>query len=201
MIVESNDRCRRYDHGRISSLRQELREDILRFATFSPFYRPKMTLRTRLSIFLQPSIICIFCYRISHYLYVRRWRRLARSVSAFNMIVNKANIPPQSCIGPGFFLGHCAATTFVGTAGRNLTIFSLAICSPKADSLDLLPAGFPQLGDDVTLGAHSIVIGQVVAGNNVKIAPYTVLDTDCPDDRLAVSAKLRLRKRQVIGRS
>jgi serine O-acetyltransferase len=184
-VTDRESRCILYKHHKVVSILSAVREDIVRFATFSPYYRPEINFKTQLSIFFKPAILCLLCYRIGHYLHVRRWRRLAHAVSRFNLLMHKANIPPQSCIGPGFFLGHCPASSFHGAAGRNLTMFSLAVCCPRDDSHE-----GPWLGDDVTIGGHAVVIGSITIGDNVKIAPLTRLDVDCPGDTLVASARM-----------
>ena len=158
---------------------------------FGPDHRPEMSFRTRLSILLQPSILCLCCYRIAHYLWVRRWYALARAIAGLTLLVFKANIPAESCVGPGCFLGHTAGTCFMGAAGRELTLYALAICCPREDAMgDPLRHG-PRLGDRVTVGAVATVIGPITVGDDVTIVTATALDTDCPGDSLAFSTRLR----------
>jgi len=189
--MTADSRCRLYGHHRISSVRSALREDILRFATFSPAYRPELTFKTKVSIFFQPSILCLFLYRIAHCLYVSGWRRLGRLLSRFSLIVHKANIPAVSCVGPGCFLGHCAGVTFHGSAGNKLTLLSLAICCPEEDSFGGPVEKAPRLGDGVTIGAHAVVIGAVNVGDEVKVATNAWLNVDCPSNKLVCSTKIR----------
>ncbi len=198
-MTDHDSRCALYEHHKLSSIWAAIREDIVRFATFSPDYRPEISFKTRLSIFFKPAILCLLCYRIGHYLHVRRWRRLAHSVSRLNLVVHKANIPPESCIGPGCFLGHCPGTSFHGTAGRHLTMFSLAVCCPREDCFGGPAVQGPRLGDGVTVGGHAGVIGPITIGDNVKVAPMTWLDVDCPSDRIAASARLRHTLRPSAG--
>lgn len=189
--MTDDSRCRLYGHHKISSVRSGIREDILRFATFSPAYRPEPTFKTTVSIFFQPSILCLFLYRTAHYLCLRRWRRLAHAVSRFNLMVHKANIPAESCIGPGCFLGHCPGVTFHGSAGSKLTMLSLAVCCPNEDSFGWPAEKGPCLGDGVTVGAHAVVIGPVNVGDEVKVATNAWLNVDCPSNKLVCSTKIR----------
>ena len=190
-MIDYESRCARYGHHKLSSVRAAVREDIVRFATYSPEYRPEITLKVSISIFLKPAILCMFCYRIAHYLHVRRWRRLGQFIHRFSLLVHKANIPPQSCIGPGCFLGHCSGLTFHGTAGRNLTLLSLAVCCPQPDCFGGSAAQGPRLGDAVSVGALSVILGSVNIGDNVKIAPNVQFGADCPSDKIVFSAKFR----------
>jgi len=196
-MIDYESRCRSYHHHKFSAIKAGLRDDIVRFATFSPEYRPEVTFRTGVSIFFKPAILCLFLYRIAHYLYLCRWKRLARFVSALNLTLHKAYIPPQSCIGPGCFIGHPAGTTFLGTAGRGLTLLSLAICCPREDAFGAPASQAPRLGDNVLIGAHAVVIGPVNVGDDVKVATNTWLSVDCPPNRIACSAKIRQRVRPI----
>jgi serine O-acetyltransferase len=190
-MIDYEARCASHQHHKWAGVRAAIREDIFRFATFSPEYRPDLSFATRLSIFLKPSILCLFWYRTSHYLHLQRWKRLAGLVSKFNQTVHKANIPPQSCIGPGCFIGHCPGLTFHGSAGRNLTMLSLAICCPREDGFGGLATEGPRMGDNVLVGAHAVVIGPVNVGDEVKVATNTFLNIDCPSNRIACCAKIR----------
>jgi serine O-acetyltransferase len=191
-VTSNESRCAQFEHDKISSIVSAMRADVVRFATFSPAYRPEMNLKTSISILLQPTLLCILGYRVAHHLYVQRWRRTANFVSRLNLLLNKASISAQSCIGPGFFLGHCAGTTFHGTAGRNLTLFHQAVCCPNEKFGGPASDG-PQLGDGVTVGTHTALIGPIRVGDNVKVAPMTRLDKDCPPNKLALCARLRPR--------
>jgi serine O-acetyltransferase len=189
--VSAGRGCAEHRHDRLSSVRSAIGEDVLRFATFHPDYHPEMSARKRLSILLQPSILCLVSYRLSHYLWVRGWRTLADVLARLNLLVFKAHIPAESCIGPGCFLGHTVATTFMGSAGRDLTLFSLAICCPDETGLGSVARSGPRLGNSVTVSAHAMVIGPVSVGDRVVLAPGVWLDHDCASDSLGYSARLR----------
>lgn len=185
--------CTRFAHARFSSVRSALGEDIVRFATFHPDYRPDLTVTSKLSIMLQPTLLCLLLYRLSHYFWLRRWHAVARLIAGLNCIVFKANIPAHSCIGPGCFMGHTLGTTFIGTAGRDLTIFAQAVCFPRAEVVGDATGRGPRLGDGVRLGAQSSVVGDVHLGDGTAVAPRTRVAEDCPPGSLAVSARLRHR--------
>ena len=190
-MIDFESRCAHYGHKRFSSILTGLREDILRFSTFSAAYQPKVNFKTGVSIFLKPSLLCLCWYRLAHCLYVRGWRRLANVVYRLNLTVHKADLPPQSCIGPGCFLGHCPGTFFHGMADaasrccRSLYVVRTGL-PPGADR-----TRWPRLGDDVSLGANTVIMGPVTIGNNVRFTPKTCLSSDCPPHSIAFSARLR----------
>jgi serine O-acetyltransferase len=190
-MIDHRARCVAYRHHRLSGVRTSIEEDIRRYATFSPAYQPELTATTRLSVLLQPSLLCLCWSRVSHYFYLRRWTLLAHLVSRLNLIVHKANIPPQSCIGPGCFVGHCPGLTFHGTAGRNLTLLSLAICCPHEQGFGGRVEEGPCLGDRVLVGAHAVVIGPISVGDDARVATNTCLNVECPPKSVAYCSKLR----------
>lgn len=169
--MELPEGCAQWGHGRITSVWSSLSEDILRFLNKSPENQASGdTVKTRLSALLTPQLLCLVVYRISHYLHVSGWKRMGTACARLNMIVHKANIPADSCIGPGCFLPHPAAVTFYGIGGRGLTLYSRAVCLPAWRPVDGAPTAAPELGNRVTIGAHSSVTGPVRLGSDTKVA-------------------------------
>jgi len=186
------------EHYRLSALRKSWSEDILRFLTKSTENRAAGdNFKSRLSASLTPELLCLLLYRISHYLYVNSWRRLAVVVSRLNLLLHKVSITPQSCIGPGCRLSHPAGVTFQGTAGRGLTLYSLAVCCAREGSGDGPVERGPRLGDRVTVGAHAVLLGPISVGNDTQIAFSVGLDRDTPPGVLVYSKSLRLTERPV----
>jgi serine acetyltransferase len=165
--------------------------DILRYLNKSPHNRARGdTLRSRLSAFLTPDLLCLSAYRIAHWLHVNGWRRAATAVSRVNFFAHKVWIPPQSCIGAGCRLPHPAGVTFCGRAGRGLTLYSLSVCC-ALEGADAPLELSPVLGDRVTVGAHAVLLGPLRIGDDVKIAFQVRLDRDAPPRALVVSRILR----------
>ena len=193
------DQCRSFGHDRFAAIRAGLNEDILRYLNKSPENQAAGdSFKTRLGAFLTPQLLCLAIYRISHYLHVKGWRRTALLCGRLNIVVHKVTIPPQSCVGPGCFLPHPSGVTFCGTAGRGLTLYALAVCCPRNAFLDGSIEHGPRLGDRVTVGGHTVVIGPITVGDDTKVA-YTVrLDRDAPAGVLVVSRvmKVTLRPRR-----
>lgn len=199
MSAATNE-CFAHRHHKLSGVRMNLSEDILRYLTKSPENQAAGdTLKTRLSAFLTPELVCLLLYRMAHYFYVNEWRWLAQWSSRLNFLLHKVSITPQSCIGPGCRLPHPANVTFHGRAGCGLTLYSLAICCPRDPPLAGPVENGPRLGDRVTVGGHSVVIGPVSVEDDTKIAFSVGLDRDAPSGTLVVSKALRLARRPLAG--
>ncbi len=185
--------CIAYGHYNLATIWSSLSEDILRYLNKSPENQAAGDkFKTRLGAFLTPQLLCLFLHRLAHYLFLKGWCRLAVVVSRLNLLVHKVSIPPQSCIGPGCFLPHPAGVTFCGTAGRGLTLYSLAVCCPVEGSLGGPMESAPRLGDRVTVGAHAVLLGRITVGDDTKVAFSLRLDRDAPPGVLVISKALRV---------
>ena len=188
MTVAQSD-CRG-QHQTFSNLRQCVASDIERYLTKSPENRKLgRSLKYKVSAFLRPELLCLFMYRIAHYLWANNWRSLAAIIAKLNFLLHKVCLPASSCIGPGVRLSHPAGVVFCGIAGSRLTLFGMAMCIEKisdTDSADCLT-----LGDDVTIGAHAVIIGRLRIGDRAKVAPFSSVRTDVKIDSTVVSAAMR----------
>lgn len=57
------------------------------------------------------------------------------------------------------------------------------------------PDTFPTIGDNVDIGAHSIIIGDIKIGNNVIIAAGSVVIRDVPDNCMVAGNPAVIKKR------
>jgi len=190
--------CLAYRHHELSGIRASISEDILRYLTKSPEnLAAGDTFKQRLSAFLTPELLCLFLYRVAHLLWVNQWHRLAALVSRFNLLVHKVNITSQSCIGPGCRLPHPAGVTFHGRAGRGLTLFSLAVCCTSENCLEGPVEAGPRLGDRVTVGGHSVLMGPISVGDDSKISFSVRLQSDAPPGVVVICKSLPQIRRPV----
>lgn len=194
------DQCTRYGHRSLHGLGRNLSADIRRFLTKSADDLARGDgFRQRLSALLRPELQCLMLYRIAHWLHLKGCNRLAVLVGRCNLLLHKVNITPQSCIGPGCRLSHPATVLFHGRAGRDLTLFSQAVCAPAGLFPDGSPDTGPSLGDRVTLGGLAAILGAVTVGDDVKIGMSICLDHDAPSGVLVVSRVTRTRFRPSAG--
>jgi serine O-acetyltransferase len=184
--------CRAYQHHKLRGIWSNTGKDILRFLTKSPENRAAGDgLKTRLSAFLRPELQCLFLYRVAHYLHVRGWWRAAIVLTRINFLVHKANITPESCIGPAARVPHPAGLTFCGRAGRGVTIFALSTCCPSGPFGENSAHEGPVLGDDVMVGGHSVVVGPLQIADSTKISFGVRLARDTPRGVLVVARTMR----------
>lgn len=188
--------CIAHGHHTWRDVWRNVASDIDRCLTASPqTIQLGSGFKRRLSAFLRPEIQSLLAHRISHYLRVNGWCRVALIVARLNLIVHKVNITPQSCIGPGCRLPHPAGVMFHGRAGTGLTMFSLAVCCPSDNCLEGPVETGPQIGNRVTIGAHAVVLGAVSVGSDARIPQTVCVDRNCPAGTIAVTRALRPSRR------
>jgi len=89
-------------------------------------------------------------------------------------------IHPSAEIGTHFYVGHIGHVVIGEKVkiGNNCTIlhfFTLGAAGSGARR------GYPQLGDNVYVGAHAVVIGDITIGNHVTIGAASVVTKSMPD--------------------
>ena len=88
-------------------------------------------------------------------------------------------------IGYGFYIGHFGTIVInTGTViGSNCNIAHLVtIGTTRRGS----KAGTPTIGDEVWIGTGAIIVGKIIIGNNVLIAPGAYVNFDVPDNSIVI---------------
>jgi serine O-acetyltransferase len=97
------------------------------------------------------------------------------------------DIPYNTTIGPGLYIGHYGGIVVNHQAvlGRNCNLnHGVTIGVTYGGKTP----GVPRIGDNVYIGPGSFVIGGIEVGNNVAIGANTVLTRSVPDDAVVASA-------------
>lgn len=94
-------------------------------------------------------------------------------------------IPPETKIGKGFYIGHIGAITINPRAiiGENVNILKGVLIgyNPRGKY-----KGCPTIGDNVWIGPNAVIVGNIKVGNNVVIAPNALVNRDVPDNSMVV---------------
>ena len=88
-------------------------------------------------------------------------------------------------IGYGLFIGHFGTIVITHNAiiGNNCNInHGVTIGQSSRGNLK----GAPTIGNNVWMGAHSIIAGKIIIGNNVLISPGALVNFDVPDNSLVI---------------
>jgi serine O-acetyltransferase len=100
-------------------------------------------------------------------------------------------IQPGAMIGPGFIVFHyggvfISSGVVIGTNCQVAHNVTIGVGSPGARS------GCPHIGDNVQINAGSQVYGRIRIGNNVRIGPNAVVNTDVPDNAIVHHLPMRV---------
>lgn len=188
--------CVERRHHRWSGLRDCLAADLRRYLTKSPHDLARgNNWRTRLSASFSPEVSPVIWHRVAHLLYANGWHTAALILARLNQLVHKVSITPQSCVGSGLRLPHPAGVTFHGTAGDELTLYSLAVCCSLPEEWGGMPDTGPRLGHYVTVAAHAIVQGPISVGSGSTVGHGIPLRHNAPAAVLVYSRAMLLRFR------
>ncbi|MBR1733751.1 MAG: serine acetyltransferase [Alloprevotella sp.] len=99
-------------------------------------------------------------------------------------IITGIQIPPQTRIGRGLYIGHWG--TIVVNPDAHIGVnFSIAPGCVVGNAVGKR-RGAPTMGDNVYMCANSVVVGGVTIGNDVLFAPGAFCNFDVPSNALVI---------------
>jgi serine O-acetyltransferase len=169
-----------------------IKTDILEFASRNDL---EVTFLRKISIGLMPCVLSISLYRISHYFYSNDCKLFARFFWTLNLVLFASDIAPYTEIGESFYMPHTTGTIIAGKLGKKVVVFARAGIGgkPEVDKGLHGTEGFPVIGDNVIVGAGSMVLGHIKIGNNVTIGACSLIREDIPENATVVTASPKIR--------
>ena len=144
---------------------------------------------------LYPYYIAMKAYRKAHKLYAEGHYYLARRLSQKASRRTGIEIHPGATIGKNFFIDHGTGVVIGETAeiGDNVFLYhGVTLGGTGKDT----GKRHPTIGNNVMIGAESVVLGPVNIGDNVVIGAKTVVMTDIPPNTTVIGAPMRVVKRR-----
>jgi len=138
-----------------------------------------------------PGLHAIWVHRISHKLWCKNWKWLARTLSTVARWLTGIEIHPGATVGRRFFIDHGMGVVIGGTAeiGDDVTLYqgvTLGGTSWKAGKRH------PTLEDNVVIGAGAKVLGPITLGKGSKVGSNSVVVKDVPENATAVGIPGRI---------
>ncbi|MBE6458291.1 MAG: serine O-acetyltransferase [Alphaproteobacteria bacterium] len=133
----------------------------------------------------------IIAYRLTHYLWKKGWRLLARVLSQIARFLTGVEIHPGARIGNSFFIDHGMGVVIGETSeiGNNVTLYhgvTLGGATVFNKNGKNTSKRHPTLGNDVIVGAGAQILGPIKIGNNCKVGANAVVLKDVDDNQTVV---------------
>ncbi len=123
---------------------------------------------------LYPGLFIAWSHRVAHTLHLRGHRAVAMLLMWACHAITGCEIRPGAVLGPGLMVVHPSGVVIGGgtVAGARLQLYgSNTFGSNEAQGIH----GSPQLGDDVVLAAHAMVIGPVRIGDRAVVGAASLV--------------------------
>ena len=132
-----------------------------------------------------PGLHAIWAHRITHRLYKRNMRVLARLLSQIARFFTQVEIHPGAQLGEGLFIDHGCGIVIGETAilGDNVTLYQGVTLGGTGKESG---KRHPTLGNNVMVSSGATVLGNINIGDNVKIGAGSVVLKDVPANSTVV---------------
>jgi len=148
-------------------------------------------------ILIKPGVQAIIFYRFYRKLYKIRLRLIAEICCRINFFFNGAEIDPGAEIGSGCRIWHSAGVV-IGRGvkiGNNVSIFSNVTLGGLGHSIfHHGNPGYSDIGDNVILYTNVTILGPVKIGDNTTIGAHSLILDSIPANCLAVGNPARVIK-------
>jgi len=175
---------------------RSVREDIAAVLESDPAARSVFEV-----VILYPGLHALWAHHLSHWLWGRRLRFLARYVSQVARLFTGIEIHPAAELGRRLFIDHGMGTVIGETAvvGDDVTLYQGVTLGGTGKEKG---KRHPTLGDKVVIGSGAKVLGNITVGDNCRIGAGSVVLRSVPANSTIVGVPghivLRDGKRVVI---
>jgi serine O-acetyltransferase len=137
----------------------------------------------------------LVAYRVSHWLKIHHVPFLPRAISQVARILTGIEIHPSAKIGTGFFIDHGMGVVIGETAeiGDFVTIFQGVTLGGTGKERG---KRHPTLGNHVVVGAGAKILGGITVGDNVKIGANSVVLKNVAANSTVIGVPARVIKTQ-----
>ena len=147
-------------------------------------------------LFSNGGFSAVFIYRIQSALTNLRLIMLAKIVSRLNLTLNGFDAAIGSEIGSGFIVTHPVGIVLGNQfkAGDNLVLMPHVVVGQKGFSSSSNDLGNPKLGNNIRIGAGSMILGNISLGDNSIVAAGTLLTRDLAENCYAFGNPAQIKK-------
>ena len=163
-----------------------LKEDIQTVFAKDPAARSTLEV-----IFCYPGLHALWLHRISHFLWHRKLRFLARLVSHISRFLTGVEIHPGAKIGRRFFIDHGAGVVIGETAevGDDVLIYQGVVLGGTTLKKE---KRHPTIGNNVVIGTGAVALGAITIGDGARIGSGSVVVKSVPPGATVVGIPGRI---------
>lgn len=149
-----------------------------------------------------PGLHAIWAHRVSHWLWKKNLKTLARFLSHISRFLTAIEIHPGADIGRRFFIDHGLGIVIGETTkiGNDVLIYQGVVLGGTSHAKT---KRHPTIGNKVVIGAGAILLGPIKVGNNARVGAGSVVIHDVPDNSTVVGVPGRVvvskQKKNVSG--
>jgi serine O-acetyltransferase len=142
-----------------------------------------------------PGIKAVLLYRIAHFFWKLRMPFIPKYISDIARQLTAIEIHPGAEIGSEFFIDHGAGVVIGETAviGNNVTIYAGVVLGGTSTEQK---KRHPTLGDNIVIGTGAKLLGPIKIGDNVRIGANSVVVNDVPSNSVVVGVPGRIISRE-----
>ena len=179
--------------SRVSGLWQQWRRDLTSALERDPAARNVFEV-----LLTYPGVHAILAHRVSHRLWVRGLRFLARFNSFLVRMITNVDIHPGAQIGESCFIDHGAGVVIGETAilGNNVTLYHGVTLGGTSWNKG---KRHPTLGDGVMVGAGAKILGPIEIGHRCRVGANSVVVADVPEGCTVVGIPGKVVKVRAAG--
>jgi serine O-acetyltransferase len=132
-----------------------------------------------------PGLHALFFHRVSHFFYSRGWYVIARSISQFARWLTGIEIHPGAKIGKRLFIDHGMGVVIGETAeiGDDVLLYQGVTLGGTGNQRG---KRHPTLGNRVVVGTGAAILGAINLGDDVKVGAGSVVVHSVPDGATVV---------------
>jgi serine O-acetyltransferase len=162
------------------SLFDRMREDITSVRERDPAARSGLEV-----FFCYPGLWAVWIHRVSHQLWRRRLRFLARLLSQVSRFYTGVDIHPAALLGRRLFIDHAMGVVIGETAivGSDVTLYQGVTLGGTGKGHG---KRHPTVCDGVFIGNNANVLGNITVGENSRVGAGSVVLTDVPPNSTVV---------------
>ncbi len=146
-----------------------------------------------------PGVHAIMIHRLSHRLWLRGARYIARLLACLTRLMTNVDIHPGAVIGDDFFIDHGAGVVIGETSviGNRVTLYHGVTLGGTSWSKG---KRHPSLGDNVMVGAGAKILGPIDIGSGSRVGANSVVVADVPESCTVVGIPGKIVKVREAGR-